>query len=192
LAQKELPIVSKKDLSLVVPASALGDVLRIIGDAAAGEVTIAYDETQIQFNYNNSQLITKQIDGSFPPYRQLIPEKSEVKIQVERAELAAITKLASLFAKESAGSITLEVSEEKQSINITSVASQVGENSSSARATVSGSGKVTLNSRYLIEALNVMDDHEVVFRFSGKISPCVLEPKTKNPDYLHIIMPLKS
>jgi DNA polymerase-3 subunit beta len=59
-------------------------------------------------------------------------------------------------------------------------------------ATVSGSGQVTLNSRYLLEALGCIDDKTVSFSFSGKLSPCILTSAGKNTDYQHIVMPLKS
>jgi DNA polymerase-3 subunit beta len=188
LAQKQLETKPSKEFKLIVPANALGDVQRIIGDGS-GEVKIKYDDTQVQFIFQDSQLITRQIDGAFPEYRQLIPDKSDVSMKIDRNELLNITKVAALFARESAGSITLEVT--NNTVSITSVASQVGENNSQAQAKTKGEGKVTLNSRYLIEALNVVTGNEVEFRFSGKVSPCVLTAKN-DPNYLHIIMPLKS
>ena len=51
---------------------------------------------------------------------------------------------------------------------------------------------VTLNSRYLAEALNVIDAPAVRFSFSGKLAPTLLTADTQDIDYKHIIMPLKS
>jgi DNA polymerase-3 subunit beta len=188
LSQKELKTKPTADFALVVPATALSDLLRIIGDGS-GPVTFRYDDTQVEFVFADTQLITRQIDGTFPAYRELIPEKSDVSFTISKPDFVNITKVASLFARESAGSITLEVGDDH--VSITSVASQVGENTSKATAKITGEGSVTLNSRYLLDALNVIDSKEVTFRFSGKISPCVLSP-VGSDDYIHIIMPLKS
>jgi len=68
----------------------------------------------------------------------------------------------------------------------------LGENTSEITADVSNDGQITLNSRYLSEALNVIDGDEVEFGFSGKIAPCVLKSTKPDTDYYHIIMPLKS
>jgi len=190
LAQKQLPTKPDTDFKLIAPAGALSDMVRIIGDEM-GMVEVIYDETQIQFQFNDSNLITRQIDGQFPDYRQLIPKDSDVKFTIAKDEFTNITKVASLFARESAGSITLDVNEKDQQVSITSVASQVGENTSAASAKIEGSGKVTLNSRYLLDALNVIEGEQVSFRFSGKVSPCVLSSVAVK-DYTHIIMPLKS
>lgn len=191
LAERHLATKAKDQFGLIVPASALGDVLRIIGDGG-GEVAVTYNDTQVQFVLGDSQLITRQIDGEFPTYRQLIPEKSDVNFTVDKEQFLNITKVAALFARESAGSVTLHTDNKGQKISITSVASQVGENTSEAEAVVRGDGQVTLNSRYLIDALNVVDSDQVTFHFSGKVSPCVLTPADKDAAYTHIIMPLKS
>jgi DNA polymerase-3 subunit beta len=54
------------------------------------------------------------------------------------------------------------------------------------------SGAVSLNSRYLIDALGAMSTEKVIFGFSGKLAPCILVESTKKPSYKHIVMPLKS
>lgn len=190
LAEKRLEAKTKDNFGLIVPASALGDVLRIIGDDQ-GEINVTYNDSQVQFVLGDSQLITRQIDGEFPAYRQLIPEKSDVSFIVNTQEFMNITKVAALFARESAGSVTLSANPKTKKISMTSVASQVGENTSEAEAEITGEGQVTLNSRYLIDALNVVDSERVKFRFSGKVSPCVLQPEGGEA-YTHIIMPLKS
>jgi len=57
---------------------------------------------------------------------------------------------------------------------------------------VSSDGQITLNSRYISDALGVLDGETITFRFSGKLSPCVLTVARPEPNYIHIIMPLKS
>jgi len=110
---------------------------------------------------------------------------------VNRDEFIAITKVSSLFARESAGSITVKVDKDDKKISITSIASQLGENTSNAAATVKGGGEVTLNSRYLLDALNALNTQEVTFSFNGKLDPCVIK-SSEAPDHTYLVMPLKS
>ncbi len=191
LAEKRL-IQTNDDISVLVPASALSEVLRVMDDNTEN-VEISFDEGQAAFKVDEVELVSRLIEGNYPDYRQLIPKSGETEFVVPKKDLLNIAKISSLFAKESAGSITLNVSEEDQEIQIHSVASQVGENTSKASAKVTGSGDVTLNSRYLLDALNVTEAESVKFSFSGKLNPCVLTSTNKgSDDYLHIIMPLKS
>ena len=56
---------------------------------------------------------------------------------------------------------------------------------------MTGSGSITLNSRYLLDALHAFGGDEVSFCFNGKLEPTLLRDP-RNDDYVHIIMPLKS
>lgn len=190
LSERRL-VETTSDVSAIVPTSSLQEVLRTVGDDV-DEVEILFDETQVRFRAGEAEITSRLIDGNFPDYRQLIPASSETSITVEKSDFVRITKIAGLFARESGGSVTLTADSEKKTMSIHSIASQLGENTSESPAEVTGDGQVTLNSRYLSEALSVVDGDTVTFRFSGKLAPCVLTAVEKDVQYFHIIMPLKS
>jgi DNA polymerase-3 subunit beta len=190
LAERQL-IPTKKDINLLIPASAIQDLLRLIADFS-GEIVITYDDQQVLFSVGDVELVARLIEGKYPDYRQLIPSKFSTTINLPKSELTNITKVSALFARESAGSITINVNETNQDISIHSVASQLGENTATAKAQVSGDGVVTMNSRYLLEALHGLVGDEVKCSFNGKLEPIVITNGQKASNYLHIIMPLKS
>jgi len=189
LAEKRLG-ANKQESRLLIPASALHDLLRVLGDGD-GDIQVTHDEQQILFQVNDVELVTRLLEGKYPDYQKLIPDSFATEAVLKRADLVNVTKVSSLFARESAGSVTIEVEEKSQQLSIRSVASQLGENTASAAAKVTGTGSITLNSRYLLDALNALSGEEVAFGFNGKLEPTrLLDPA--NPDYIHIIMPLKS
>jgi DNA polymerase-3 subunit beta len=154
-------------------------------------VVITHDDQQVQFQVGDVTLVARLIEGNYPDYRKLIPTKFATTAKLTRADFMNITKVSSLFARESAGSITIKVDEESKEVSINAIASQLGENTATASAEISGSGEVTLNSRYLIDALNAFSSEEIEFCFNGKLEPCILRSK-EEPNYLHLIMPLRS
>jgi DNA polymerase-3 subunit beta len=190
LSERRL-VETKSTVAAIIPTSTLQEVLRTITDDA-NEIDMLFDETQVRFRVGESEITSRLIDGNYPDYRQLIPAKSETNITIQSADFVRITKIAGLFARDSGGSVTLTADHDKKTLSIHSIASELGENTSSAEAAVSSDGQVTLNSRYLSEALGVVEGDTVEFRFSGKLSPCVLTAKGKDVNYKHIIMPLKS
>jgi DNA polymerase-3 subunit beta len=189
LAEKEIMPLAD-ELQLLIPVSAMQDLLRILGDND-DEVKITHDDQQVLFQVGEVELVARLIEGKYPPYRNLIPNSFATTATLKRADLLNVTKVSSLFARESAGSITIEVSEVSQELSIRSVASQLGENNAKASAQVIGSGDITLNSRYLLDALHVLQGEDVSFCFNGKLEAIVIKD-TSTEDYLHIIMPLKS
>ncbi len=177
------------DTTLLLPARSLSELTRILADGDT--IDLSWDEAQAELRFRETTLITRLIEGTYPNYRDLIPKSTEATFEINREELLSITKVASLFARESAGGITLSLDEPAQTINVRSIASQVGDNTSVAQAEVQGGGEVTINSRYLIDALGAMTSDTISFGFSGKVSPCLLQPVGK-PGQLHVIMPLRS
>ncbi len=190
LAEKTLQVKLTKDVNLLVPATAMQDLLRILGDSDE-PVSVTYDDQQVLFQVADVELVARLLDGTYPDYQKLIPAQFEVSATLKRTELLNVTKVSSLFARESAGSITIEVDETEKQLSIHSIASQLGENTASANGEVYGNGTITLNSRYLLDALGAISDDDVIFSFNGKLEPTVVR-SSKTGDYVHVIMPLKS
>ena len=182
---------AKDDISAIIPTSTLQEVIRSINDETE-TIQVYFDDTQVGFKTNNLEIISRLIDGKFPDYRQLIPKSNDTEISIKKSDFVRITKIASLFARESGGGITLSASKDNSLLSIHSIASELGENTSEASATVSNDGDITINSRYLTEVLGVISGENLEFAFIGKLAPCVIHEQTKQPDYTYIIMPMKS
>jgi DNA polymerase-3 subunit beta len=166
------------------------DLLRVLGDND-DDIKITHNEQQVLFRVGDIELVTRLVDGKYPDYRKLIPASFATQAVLKRGDLLNVTKVSSLFARESAGSITINLSEKDQLVSIRSVASQLGENTASANAEITGDGTITLNSRYVLDALNALHGDTVTFSFNGKLEPCVIADPAAS-DYLHVVMPLKS
>ena len=185
-------IETKSDIAAIIPTSTLQEVLRTLRDDMS-EVEILFDETQVTFRLEGVEITSRLIDGNFPDYRQLIPASSDSSFVLNRGEFMRVIKIAGLFARESGGGITMTLDIDKSQLIIHSIASEIGENSSEIDVRATGvSGSVSLNSRYLIDALNAVSSEAISFGFSGKLAPCVMTESVKDPTYKHIIMPLKS
>lgn len=191
LAERRL-VKTTSEVAAIIPSSTLHEVLRVINDSSE-EVDILFDDIQVRFRIDSTEIISKLIDGNYPDYRQLIPSKTANSALALRNDFMRVAKISGLFARESGGSLTVSIKEGE--ISIHSIASELGENTSSVEAKTAGEGEITLNSRYLTEALNVIDSDKVSFGFDGKLSPTLLHAATDKMDeinYYHIIMPLKS
>jgi DNA polymerase-3 subunit beta len=196
LAEKDLG-PNAADIQLLIPVSAMQDLLRIVSDFTE-EVEVTHDEQQVLFRVGEVDLVARLIEGKYPDYRKLIPATFNTKAQLKRADFINVTKVSSLFARESAGSVTIKVDEVADApsksagqLSIHAVASQLGENDASAPADISGTGSITLNSRYLLDGLQAFGGDTVSFCFNGKLEATLLQDITAD-DYTHIIMPLKS
>ena len=195
LAEKRLELGGEapKDFSVIVPARTMQELVRLLGEVT-GDVELYLDDNQVMFRVADIELVSRLIEGQFPNYKQIIPDHAETSFDIATAEFSRITKVASLFARESAGSVKLEIRAEGE-VSISSNDTEVGGNRSSAECDVAGDdGEISLNSRYLTEALAVMKSPMVTFAISGKLNPCVISPAGEDAgdDYVHIVMPLRT
>ena len=179
----------KSEIAAIVPTSSLQEVMRSI-NVEMEDIEILFDEAQVRFRLGEIEITSKLIDGSFPDYRQLIPKKASSSVVLDRSELTRVTKLAALFAREVGGSIVCEAKLKSKVFSVSSVANEFGENDSEISADIKKDDKVTLNSRFLMDALNVLEEKNVIFNFSDNMLPIVIKNE-KNNNYTHIIMPLK-
>ena len=189
LAERQFIDKVKSEVTAIVPASSVSEVMRSIADDVE-EVEILFDDTQVRFRLGEVEVTSKLIDGSFPDYRQLIPKETEQEVILNKDELIRVTKLAALFAREVGGSIACETRKDSGTFSVAAVANEFGENDSEIEAEVTDDARVTLNSRFLIDAINALEETKLSFGISGKLSPVVIRNE-KSGKYTHIIMPLK-
>ena len=188
LAERKVAAV-EGDINMIVPADALQDAMRVA--SSVKEVTVRYSDDQISFIAEDARVTSRLIDGKFISYRQLIPTDTTFKIVANRDEFIRIVKVAELFARESAGTIVIEGKAGANELSVRSITSQLGDNVSNIEAEVQGGDStVSVNSKYLMDALNCIRGEKVTMQFSGKMSPVLLTGESDN--YKHIVMPVKS
>lgn len=190
LSERMLVGKVESEVKAIVPTTSLSEVIRSITDEME-EIEILFDDAQVRFRLGEIEITSKLIDGSFPDYKQLIPKDCEAEVILPKNELMRNTKLAALFAREVGGSIVLEAKTSTGTFAVASVANEYGENTSEIETEIAKDERVTLNSRFLIDALNVLEEEKVKLEFAGKTSPIVVRNE-KSDNYVHIIMPLKS
>lgn len=191
LAERQLT-KTKSQVAAIIPKTSLQEVLRTVDDNT-DTVEVLFDDSQVRFRAGEAEVTSQLIDGNFPDYRQLIPKDTSTTVTLTKNEFVRITKIAGLFSRDSGGSVVITADMDTSKLKIHSVASELGENTSETEVAISGqSDTVSLNSRYISEALAVIEGESISFGFSGKLAPCVFREESKSTNYKHIIMPLKS
>lgn len=183
---------------IIVPARTMMEVARIIQEGTKEEkekvqISLTKEGGQIIFHYQDTDLITRLIEGQFPAYEKIIPQENTTKIIVSTPELIQAVRVASIFARESANIVKFKI----QSINggpklkIMANAPQLGRNITELDIKKEGEdNKIAFNSRYLMDLLTNIGSEELIFEMGGSLNPGVFKP-VGDDSYLHIIMPVR-
>ncbi len=196
--EKPLP-PDVEGLNIIVPAKALQELARIIGDDAKEpvEMTVTPNKSQVLFRCGSVTLVSRLIEGQFPNYMQVVPKSYVTRVVVKTAHLSQAVRIASLFARESANVVKLQVVPSGQELTpgriaVSANAAEVGDNVSELDALVEGEEiQVAYSARFLTEVLNVLKAEEVALEITGQTSPSVVRP-VDGIDYLYVIMPMHS
>lgn len=173
---------------LIIPARAVAEISRIASD---GVVEVFLKEGQVCFKTAGVELVSRQIEGQFPDYKQIIPNNFTTETVVERVGFVQALKAASLFATES-NNIELELNPQTKQVLIKSQSAQTGDSEIRLTAVDISGGKnsIIFNYRYLLECLNNLADEDVTLKVINPASPAEIIPG-KRDNYLYIVMPIK-
>lgn len=192
LAENSFVLNTTNNISVIIPYRALMEVIRISGIIPAEKISMQLSATEVIFEIGQAQIVSQLIEGQYPDYAKIIPEKSTTELSIDKSELLRSIKIASLFSRENAHSIELEINQ--KGLTIHSKASDVGTNSSDLPSKVVGDSlSINVNAKYLLDAANAIKSEKIHLAFTQKLEPCVITPEGKyHSEYIHIIMPLRS
>lgn len=198
------------NVKLIVPAKAMIEISKIISETSdtsqedsLGEVKVVVSQelNGATFNFGpargktNIEFTTRLIDGEFPNWQKIIPNKFTSRAKVNRQEFIKLVKLASIFARESGNIVRLKLESsgsKKANLSVASQASQVGSSDASFGVDLEGNGgEIAFNFRYLLEVLAALSDDEISLEMNESLNPGRIQSLGKNSPFFHIIMPVR-
>jgi len=190
LSQKKIQVRAKgKEERLVLPKSVLGELSR----TAEGEeilLSVNKKENQVLFGTEGVVLSSRVLEGEFPDYEKIIPKEGGTKIIIDKDELLRAVKLSSVFAREAANIVRINLG--KDFLDVSAESSTSGSQKTRVDAKVEGEAKleIAFNYRFLEEFLHAVKAEEVDLELSGPSSPGIFKDPT-DPAFLHLIMPVR-
>lgn len=182
-------------VEIIIPAKALADVSRIIGDQDAPvEIAITENRSQVLFHLAHTDLVSQLIDGNFPDFNQIIPKSMTTRTVMNTNELQNAVKAASVFARESSNTVRLNISSGNDMgggrVIVTAQSAETGDNVGEIDATVEGDPiEIAFNARFLADVLGVINAPQVALETIGSASPGVVKPVGRG-NFTHVIMPM--
>jgi DNA polymerase III subunit beta len=192
LSVKETSVAGLDDkFEANVPARALQELSRIIGDTKAETVSLSTRENQIVFGAGDVTLSSRLIDGQFPNYRQLLPETYEHDVTLGRQEFLSVVRRVSLMAQRNA---PLRLKFEQGSVTLSAQTPDVGEASESLPVNYQGEElEIGFNPQFLQDGLESVLTDEVRLRLISSLRPGLIEESGTDAGdgFLYLIMPVR-
>lgn len=194
LSQKRISIKNLKSFKkIIIPKNILNEIFRIPTEKEEIEFSYKEKDSQVIFDLDDVVLSSKILEGEFPNYENIIPKQTRLKILTDKEEFKRATKLASVFARDSANVVKIGV--EKDKLNVFAESKTAGQQKTSLdikieKGRVSKAFEIAFNYRFLEDFLNSVEGEHVLIEFSGQNAPGIFTDPKDNT-YLHLIMPVK-
>lgn len=172
----------------VIPGKTLNEISKILNDSE-NDVQITFTKNHILFNFGNTKVISRLLEGEFIKYSSIIPQEYNLKVLVKRESILSCVERASLMAKDgNTNLVKLDI--EGDNMIVTSN-SQLGKAREEVNIILQGEGlKIAFNSKYLIDVFKIMEEDEIVLEFTSSITPCVVKNKEKD-NCTYLLLPVR-
>jgi len=184
-------IDTKNPASFIVPKKPM-NLLKGILSGHEDEVTIQYNESNASFEFGNTILTCRLIDGKYPNYEAVIPKENPNRLTVDRNAFSQSIKRVSIFANKTTHQVRLKINGSELNVSAEDIDFS---NEANERLTCSFDGdsiEVGFNSRFLNEMLSNLDTDHVIFELSAPNRAGILIPdkNDEGEDVLMLVMPV--
>lgn len=193
--QADLSTDDNQTISAVIPARALSELARVVGD---GEEVVTMvmppGRGQVVFRLKDIELVSQLIEGTFPEYEQIIPRGYETRTVMSTSAFLKACRQAEIFAREGSNIARINITPggelEPGTVEISAQSEETGSNETLVEATIEGDPiLIAFNVRFLREVLDVIRSPNVALETSAPASPGVVRPVGEE-EFLHVIMPM--
>jgi DNA polymerase-3 subunit beta len=183
-----------KAVSCIIPSKGLGMLMKLISQHDE-PVQIAITDAQILFSFGTAAspgravLVSNLVEGSFPPYEDVIPKDQDKKVTFDRDVLASAVRRAALLTNEESRGVRMNFKGKDKLLELSSRAAEVGE--AQIRCDLAGyegdDVEIGFNPTFVTDALKVISEPEVIMELKAGNKPGLIKSGT---DFMYVVMPV--
>ena len=172
---------------VVVPGKTLNEISKILPGDADKDVNIFFTQKHILFEFDNTVVVSRLIEGEYFRIEQMLSSDYETKVKINKKEFLSCIDRATLLVKEGDKKpIIINITDGSMELKINSIVGSMNED-----INIEKSGKdimIGFNPKFLIDALRVIDDEEIEIYLVNPKAPCFI--KNAEESYIYLILPV--
>lgn len=178
---------SYEPIKVVVPGKALSEISKILSGEADKDVTIYFTDRHILFEFDETIVLSRLIEGEYFKIDQMLSNDYETKININKREFYDSIDRGTLLVKEGDKKpIIINITEGNMELKIKSTLGSMDEN-----IDIEKEGKdimIGFNPKFVMDALKVIDDEHIDIYMVNSKAPCII--RDAESSYLYLILPV--
>ena len=174
---------------LVIPSKTLNEFARICSFINEETVSLIVDKSKLILKTMNFSLISRLIEGEYPPYSQLIPKTTANTAIVSREELIGAIERVSPMVYDRTYIVKFTFSDNKLLLKAETP------NSGTSEDVIDSNYKgddlaIAFNYKYVLDSVRTMESENVKIGLNGSLSATLFQPESEEK-YICLIMPIQ-
>lgn len=176
-----------EERKVIIPGKTLNEISKILSGEVSSLVNIYFTDKHALFEFENTVVLTRLIEGEYYPINQMLSSDYETKVTINKREFQNCIERASLLIREADKKpIIIEV---KNNILELKINTAIGSMNEEIDITMEGKDiTIGFNPKYLLDALRVIDDETVDIYLINAKAPCFVRDKEQS--YIYLILPV--
>ena len=158
-------VVAPGTAEFIMPKKPL-NLLKSVLVGSEEEVTVQYNNSNVQFSFEDTVVICRLIDGKYPNYEAVIPKENPNVMSINRVQLLNTVKRVSIFSNKTTHQIRLRIAGAELHISAEDIDYS---NKAEERLSCSFQGddmQIGFNARFLTEMLSNLSSDEIQLELS--------------------------
>ena len=189
IATYQIEVDNNDNVSVVIPAKLINETAKIMSDDGEDKMSFDIAGNKVIMKFDNNKVIINTFAGKFIDYERILNKEGSINIRVKKNDLLKSTERASLLASVQNNNL-IRFNIDKEILVIKSLNE---EGNIEEKVEIINEGEnlnIGLNSKYLKDALSVIEEEEININFKDSISPCIIKP-LKGNKYTYLILPIR-
>ncbi len=191
IPRSEIKLNITEPKTCLIPLRTAQEVIRVAKEKLE-PIEIAIDANQILFQWKETEMVSRLLEGEFPDYQAVIPKQLQSEATVSYTRFLEALKVTGIFSSR-LNDVKIRIDPTAQAVILRAADSSVGENE--ARVPVEdakGSDlEVVFNFRFLLDGISAFDAKDKLYiGFSDVDKPALIKPHG-DASYFYILMPLR-
>lgn len=188
ITEAPLPDSEAEDFQAVIPGAFLQDIAAL--PRTDDQVTIALADNQIVVRYQDTVFVNRRLEGTYPNYRQLLPDSYATRVEFDTAQLASAVKRTSLLSS-TTSPIRFDVNAASNTTQLSTVTQDVGAAQETLASAVEGEDAVVaFNYAYVLDGLGAVETDRVYLEAQDSRRPGIFKAD-EGENFLYLVMPVR-
>jgi DNA polymerase-3 subunit beta len=186
LVERVLDSEGAVDGDVILPNKAVLELVKNMNQD--GDIKVRLSTANVAFETQDTSVMSKLVEGSYPNFRQVIPDRFASSVAISRLPFADALNRVSMVVSENSSSVKLNFGATQLTLSASSV--EYGEASEPVDVSYEGEEiNIAFNPVYFSDPLKFLDCDQLIIQFNDELSPVQL---SGDEGFLYILMPMRN